>query len=28
VFRFDYTKPLSRADGVSSYWTISIGPTF
>jgi Tol biopolymer transport system component len=28
VFRFDYTKPLSRADGVPSYWTISIGPTF
>jgi hypothetical protein len=28
VFRFDYTKPLSRAEGVPAYWTISIGPTF
>jgi Tol biopolymer transport system component len=28
VFRFDYTKPLTRASGVPAYWTISIGPTF
>jgi Tol biopolymer transport system component len=28
VFRFDYTKPLTRAAGVPAYWTISIGPTF
>ncbi|MDH3496534.1 MAG: BamA/TamA family outer membrane protein [Gemmatimonadota bacterium] len=28
IFRFDYTKPLTRADGVPSYWTVSIGPTF
>ena len=28
VFRFDYTNPLSRPDGVSSYWTVSLGPTF
>jgi len=28
VFRFDYTNPLSRPNGVPSYWTISLGPTF
>ena len=28
VFRFDYTNPLSRPEGVSSYWTVSLGPTF
>ncbi|HEX9729651.1 MAG TPA: DPP IV N-terminal domain-containing protein [Gemmatimonadales bacterium] len=28
VLRFDYAKPLVRADGVGAYWTISIGPTF
>jgi Tol biopolymer transport system component len=28
VFRFDYTKPLSRASGVPAYWTVSVGPTF
>lgn len=28
VFRFDYTKPLTRVDGVPAYWTVSIGPTF
>jgi len=28
VFRFDYTNPLSRPDGVPWYWTISLGPTF
>ena len=28
VFRFDYTKPLVRAQDVGWYWTISLGPTF
>jgi outer membrane protein assembly factor BamA len=28
VFRFDYTNPLTRPDGVPSYWTVSLGPTF
>jgi Tol biopolymer transport system component len=28
VFRFDYTKPLTRAPGVGAYWTVSLGPTF
>jgi len=27
VLRFDYTKPLSRPHD-SSYWTVSLGPTF
>jgi len=27
VLRFDYTKPLSRPHN-SSYWTVSLGPTF
>jgi outer membrane protein assembly factor BamA len=28
VFRFDYTNPLSRPEGVPWYWTVSLGPTF
>ncbi len=28
VLRFDYAKPLVRADGVGAYWTVSLGPTF
>jgi Tol biopolymer transport system component len=28
IFRFDYTNPLDRPDVVSSYWTVSLGPTF
>jgi hypothetical protein len=27
ILRADYAKPLSR-DGVGSYWTLSLGPTF
>ena len=28
VLRFDYTKPLSRPTYNTSYWTVSLGPTF
>jgi len=28
IFRFDYTNPLDRPDGVPWYWTVSLGPTF
>lgn len=28
ILRFDYTKPLVRAEGVGAYWTVSLGPTF
>ena len=28
VLRLDYTKPLSRPTYNSSYWTVSLGPTF
>jgi hypothetical protein len=28
VLRLDYTKPLSRPTYNSSYWTLSLGPTF
>jgi hypothetical protein len=28
ILRFDYPKPLVRASGVSSYWPVSLGPTF
>jgi outer membrane protein assembly factor BamA len=28
IFRFDYTNPLTRPDGVPWYWTVSLGPTF
>ncbi len=28
VLRLDYTKPLSRPNFNSSYWTLSLGPTF
>jgi hypothetical protein len=28
VLRLDYTKPLNRPDFNTSYWTLSLGPTF
>lgn len=28
ILRADYTRPLSRDDGVGAYWTLSLGPTF